>query len=104
MSVSDRLNVISKETVEIAKEVIPSIGKVPPDDYLNYEYLVHELMTLTNKIIPSKAGPLGESSQGIFEFLDTLKSIVFRFSTYSKESFPNISKERLKLVQTKIDH
>jgi hypothetical protein len=93
---------ITTEISEIAKEIIPLIDKAPQEDYTNYQNLVQKLLTTAKHIIPSNNIPFNESVQNNYEFLDTLRSILFRFLHYFDNELPS-SREHLESLVSRID-
>ena len=97
MTLLARLDTLSRESVEIAKEIIPLMGKVPLDDLVDFRDLIWRLLAIAYDIIPSKEVGLNELAQNNYKFLDTLHSVVFRLLNYSDKEIP-IDRNRLEFL------
>jgi len=105
-----RLIIITGETKDIAKEVVPlmvraPVVSMPLNEINNLRHFANRLLRLTDGIIFSDEASLNEVVQNNFEFLDTMRTVLFHLLNLSeKQNFPISDKNYLRFLLAKIDN
>ena len=99
-----RLIVITRESQNIATEVIPLLVEVPLSNMPlnkinNLRHFSKKLLKLTDNIILSDETSLNEVAQSNYEFLDTVNSILFLILPH----FNELNSRYIKSLQSKTE-